>query len=53
MHLTDDFLYLPDATLETMGVSPRQVADAIEAAILAKAAGTLHTAPKIRDPARR
>ena len=46
MHLTDDFLYLPDATLDTMGITPGMVADAIETALIAKAEGRLHTSPK-------
>lgn len=46
MHLTDDFLYLPDTTLEGLGIAPGAVADAIEAALIAKAQGRLHTSPK-------
>ena len=46
MHLTDDFLFLPDATLDAMGITPAEVADAIEAALAAKAEGRLHTTPK-------
>lgn len=46
MHLTDDFLYLPDAVLESLGIPPGEVADAIETALLAKADGRLHTSPK-------
>ena len=46
MHLTDEFLHLPDATLDTMGITPAMVADAIETALIAKAEGRLHTSPK-------
>ncbi len=46
MHLTDDFLYLPDAALVAMKIAPSDVADAIESALVAKAEGRLHTAPK-------
>ena len=46
MHLTDDFLFLPDATLDGLGLSPADVADAIESALVAKADGRLHTSPK-------
>jgi ornithine cyclodeaminase/alanine dehydrogenase len=46
MHLTDEFLHLPDATLDTMGITPGMVADAIETALIAKAEGRLHTSPK-------
>ena len=44
--MTDSFLYLPDAELEGMKISPNDVAAAIEAALHAKAKGTLYTAPK-------
>ncbi len=44
--MTDKFLYLPDATLEAMHISPNDVALAIEDALRAKAQGALHTAPK-------
>lgn len=44
--MTDKFLYLPDATLEAMHISPNDVAIAIEDALRAKAQGALHTAPK-------
>ncbi|MBT8419177.1 MAG: ornithine cyclodeaminase family protein [Silicimonas sp.] len=42
----DDVLYLPDATLSDMNLSPGDVADAIESALVAKAEGRLCTAPK-------
>ena len=45
-HVTDDFLYLPDPVLETMGIGPRDVADAIETALIAKSEGRLFTTPK-------
>lgn len=41
-----EFLYLPDATLDTMDVAPKDVADAIETALIAKSEGRLHTTPK-------
>lgn len=40
------FLYLPDAALEGLGITPPEVADAVETALVAKAEGRLHTAPK-------
>lgn len=40
------FLHLPDSTLEAMQIAPATVAEAIEKALMAKADGTLHTAPK-------
>ncbi len=46
MHLTDDFLFLPDTTLDGMGIKPSEVADAIETALIAKSEGRLHTSPK-------
>ncbi len=46
MHTTDDFLYLPDRVLAELEIAPRDVADAIEAALVAKAEGKLHTTPK-------
>ncbi len=41
-----DFVYLNDADLEALAISPTDVADAVEAAILDKAAGALMDAPK-------
>jgi ornithine cyclodeaminase/alanine dehydrogenase len=38
--------YLPDATLESLGISPIEVIEAVEAALVAKAESRLHTAPK-------
>lgn len=46
MHLSDEFLYLSDAALRGLGIAQREIADAIEDALKAKASGTLHTAPK-------
>jgi len=40
------FRYLSDDTLAALGISPAEIADALEAALAAKAAGRLHTAPK-------
>ena len=44
--MTDTVLNLPDATLETLGITPTEIADAIEAALIAKAEGRLHVTPK-------
>ena len=46
MHTTGDFLYLPDDALDDLGLTTGDVADAIEAALIAKAEGRLHTSPK-------
>lgn len=46
MHLGSDHLYLPDETLDAMGIAPSEIADAIEAALIAKAEGRLHVTPK-------
>lgn len=46
MHLGPDHLYLPDQTLERLGITPAEVADAIEKALLDKAEGRLQTTPK-------
>jgi ornithine cyclodeaminase len=46
MHLGGGFLYLSDKALKDLGIAPREVADAIETALAAKASGTLHVAPK-------
>ncbi|WP_347311035.1 ornithine cyclodeaminase family protein [Defluviimonas sp. SAOS-178_SWC] len=43
---TDQPLYLSDTQLEALDIQPSEVADAIEAALIAKAEGRLHTAPK-------
>ena len=39
-------LYLSDETLDGLGIAPREIADAIEAALRGKAAGRLHVTPK-------
>ncbi len=39
-------LHLSDDDLEALGIQPSEVADAIEAALIAKAEGRLHTSPK-------
>ncbi len=46
LHLTDDFLYLPDQALEALNIPPSQIADAIETALIAKSEGRLHVTPK-------
>jgi ornithine cyclodeaminase len=46
MHTGSDHIYLPDQALERLGITPPQIADAIEAALVAKAEGRLHTTPK-------
>ncbi len=46
MHLSLEHLYLTDPVLERLNISPSDVADAIESALIAKAEGRLHTAPK-------
>ncbi|MEO1537090.1 MAG: ornithine cyclodeaminase family protein [Pseudomonadota bacterium] len=39
-------LYLPDDVLEAMEIAPSDIADAIEAALIAKSDGALHVTPK-------
>ncbi|NNJ66729.1 MAG: hypothetical protein HKP54_01700, partial [Boseongicola sp.] len=46
MHLGPDHLYLPDTALDALDISPSDIADAIEAALVEKAAGRLQTSPK-------
>ena len=46
MHLGPDHLYLPDSQLEALDIAPADIADAIEAALIAKAEGRLQTSPK-------
>ena len=46
LHTTDDFLHLPDTTLEALGIPPAEIADAIEKALIAKSEGRLHVTPK-------
>lgn len=44
--MTGTVRYLPDATLESLGIQPGEVVEAVEAALVAKAKDRLHTAPK-------
>ena len=46
IHTGADFIFLSDEMLEKLAISPSEVADAIEAALVAKAEGRLHTSPK-------
>ena len=46
LQLTDDFLYLPDASLAALNIPPAEIADAIETALVAKSEGRLHVTPK-------
>ena len=46
MHTSSDFLYLPDTTLDRLGITPGEIADAIEDALVAKSEGRLFTTPK-------
>ena len=46
LHSTDDFLHLSDTALERLGIPPADLADAVEAALIAKAKGRLHVTPK-------
>ena len=46
MQTPPDVLCLPDETLTALQIPPSDVADAIETALVAKAKGRLHTAPK-------
>jgi ornithine cyclodeaminase/alanine dehydrogenase len=46
MKTGSDFLYLSDSALDTLGITPAEIADAIEAALVAKSEGRLHTTPK-------
>ena len=40
------FLYLPDSAIEALAIPPGEIADAIEAALIAKSEGRLHVTPK-------
>ncbi|MYA89445.1 MAG: ornithine cyclodeaminase family protein [Boseongicola sp. SB0662_bin_57] len=40
------FLYLPDNAIEALAIQPGEIADAIEAALIAKSEGRLHVTPK-------
>ena len=44
--MTEGVLWLPDDALEGLGITPDEVADAIEAALIDKAEGRLLTSPK-------
>lgn len=46
MHTEKEFMYLSDDMLEALDISPSDMADAIETALIAKADGRLHTSPK-------
>src|SRR5210317_1322547 len=46
IHTGEDFIFLSDEMLEELNITPPEVADAIETALLAKAKGKLHTSPK-------
>ena len=46
MHVTHDFLHLPDSVLDALGITPGEAADAIEDVLAAKSEGRFHTAPK-------
>lgn len=46
MNSDDPLLYLSDDDLEALGIRHAEVADAIEAALVAKAEGRLHASPK-------
>ncbi|MGP6089869.1 ornithine cyclodeaminase family protein [Antarctobacter jejuensis] len=46
LHEDNSPIYLSDKDLAALGLAPSEVADAIEAALAAKAQGRLHTAPK-------
>lgn len=46
MHTSEDFIHISDQMLGDLNIAPFEVADAIEAALMAKAEGRLHTAPK-------
>ncbi len=46
MHTSYDHIFLPDQALEGLGITPPEIADAIEAALVAKAEGRLLTTPK-------
>ncbi|MXX88633.1 MAG: ornithine cyclodeaminase family protein [Boseongicola sp. SB0665_bin_10] len=40
------FLYLPDSAIEALAIPPGEIADAIEAALIARSEGRLHVTPK-------
>ncbi len=45
-HEDGGFLYLPDSAIEALAIPPGEIADAIEAALIAKSEGRLHVTPK-------
>ncbi len=45
-HESRGFLYLPDSAIEALAIPPGEIADAVEAALVAKSEGRLHVAPK-------
>ena len=45
-HEGGGFLHLPDSAIEALAIPPGEIADAIEAALIAKSEGRLHVAPK-------
>lgn len=45
-HECGGFLHLPDSAIEALAIPPREIADAIEAALIAKSEGRLHVTPK-------
>ena len=45
-HESGSFLYLPDSAIEALAIPPGEIADAIEAALIAKSEGRLHVTPK-------
>jgi ornithine cyclodeaminase/alanine dehydrogenase-like protein (mu-crystallin family) len=46
VHVSEEFLYLSDEAMRQLGIAPREIADAIEAALAQKSEGTLHVSPK-------
>ncbi len=46
IHTGSSHIFLPDQALERLGITPSEIADAIEGALTAKAEGRLHTTPK-------
>ena len=45
-HESGSFLYLPDSAIEALAIPPGEIADTIEAALIAKSEGRLHVTPK-------
>lgn len=45
-HESGGILYLPDSAIEALAIQPGEIADAIEAALIAKSEGRLHVTPK-------